>query len=170
MVDKRYQGVAKICHFFEFSKSTAKIKSNFILDIPDDQQISVYSLQQTVSSRRHELCYVLPQLKIKLLAYADDVLIYINSVREFHPLQNCLNTYNEASNSRINYGKFVAFPLSGCALTSCHGVRRQNYLIGQQRLHSGLMPIRQDTCLTWGFQYGSSFLSAIASLQTCCPA
>ncbi|OBZ81413.1 hypothetical protein A0J61_10538, partial [Choanephora cucurbitarum] len=49
----------------------------------------------------------------KLLAYADDVLIFLNSVEEFQTLQVLLSTYNSAFNSKINYHKSVAFPLSG---------------------------------------------------------
>ena len=49
---------------------------------------------------------------IKVLAYADDVLVLLNTVSEFQTLQHMLECYNIASNSLINYHKSVAFPLS----------------------------------------------------------
>ncbi|KAG1155391.1 hypothetical protein G6F55_010093 [Rhizopus delemar] len=50
---------------------------------------------------------------VKLLAYADDILIFTNSKEEFLELQGSLKVYNGASNSQVNYSELVAFPLAG---------------------------------------------------------
>ncbi|OBZ71995.1 hypothetical protein A0J61_11881, partial [Choanephora cucurbitarum] len=41
------------------------------------------------------------------------MLIFLNSVEEFQTLQVLLSIYNSASNSKVNYHRLVAFPLSG---------------------------------------------------------
>lgn len=106
----------------------------FLQSILAHQDISGYSLQHGHTTFTKGLNYITPNRSVKLLAYADDVLLYINSVSEFHALQDCLKTYNKASNSLINYNKSVAFPLSGSALTSYKGVRLQNYIVRNQRM------------------------------------
>ncbi|CDH54787.1 hypothetical protein RO3G_11686 [Lichtheimia corymbifera JMRC:FSU:9682] len=49
----------------------------------------------------------------KVLAYADDLLVFLQSPTEWHILLKHLKTYNLASNSKINLNKTVVFPLSG---------------------------------------------------------
>ena len=63
-----------------------------------------------------------PPPPVKLLAYADDVIIFINSVDEFTEVQALLAGYNAASNSLVNYNKSVAFPLQG-SLPSTSAIR-----------------------------------------------
>ncbi|KAG1049709.1 hypothetical protein G6F43_007978 [Rhizopus delemar] len=50
---------------------------------------------------------------VKLLAFADDILIFTNSKEEFLELQGSLKVYNGASNSQVNYSELVVFPLAG---------------------------------------------------------
>jgi hypothetical protein len=50
---------------------------------------------------------------IKLLAYADDLLVFANNRHELQAIQDRLTCYGRASNARVNYHKSVAFPLSG---------------------------------------------------------
>lgn len=106
----------------------------FIQSVLSNPDIRGYTLQQGIIPIQRSLNHVRPHHPVKLLAYADDVLIYIKSVQEFHALQDCLKTYNQASNSLINYNKSVAFPLTGSALKSIKGVRLQNYILQTQRM------------------------------------
>lgn len=49
---------------------------------------------------------------VKLSAYADDLLIYLASVDEWHWLSEALHLYGRASNAKVNLTKTVAFPMS----------------------------------------------------------
>lgn len=49
---------------------------------------------------------------IKLLAYADDVACFLQSLTDLRILNNHLATYSAASNARINFHKTEAFALS----------------------------------------------------------
>ena len=51
--------------------------------------------------------------RIKYIAYADDLLVYLNNTLEFETLQTILSTYSLASNATINYSKTNAVSLSG---------------------------------------------------------
>ena len=55
----------------------------------------------------------MPPAPVKLLAYADDLLVLVNSSEELQAIQDHISCYGRASNSRVNYHKSVAFPLSG---------------------------------------------------------
>ncbi|CEP16357.1 hypothetical protein [Parasitella parasitica] len=50
---------------------------------------------------------------VKLLAYADDLLVLVNSCAEMQAIQDHISCYGRASNARVNYHKSVAFPLAG---------------------------------------------------------
>lgn len=46
------------------------------------------------------------------MAYADDVILFLNSKDEWDQAQDILQQYDKASNSKINYKKSTAFPLT----------------------------------------------------------
>ncbi|KAG0770823.1 hypothetical protein G6F22_017055 [Rhizopus arrhizus] len=47
------------------------------------------------------------------MAYADDVVCFLNSPQELHILQQHLDLYSQASNAKVNFHKTEAFALSG---------------------------------------------------------
>lgn len=53
-----------------------------------------------------------PCATVRLLAYADDLLQFINSAEEWTVLQELLDLYSRASNAKVNLSKTIAFPLS----------------------------------------------------------
>ncbi|KAK4518783.1 uncharacterized protein ATC70_009006 [Mucor velutinosus] len=67
-------------------------------------------------------------LAVKILAYADDTLVYLRDTHDFHRLQAAITTYMKASNALLNYHKTVATSLSGKpsttwqALLSSYGI------------------------------------------------
>ncbi|KAK4515528.1 uncharacterized protein ATC70_010478 [Mucor velutinosus] len=52
-------------------------------------------------------------LAVKILAYADDTLVYLHDTQDFHRLQTAITMYMKASNALLNYHKTVATSLSG---------------------------------------------------------
>ncbi|KAG1535899.1 hypothetical protein G6F49_013085 [Rhizopus delemar] len=82
----------------------------FLLSILHNEIIDGYCLKARRSNSDLQLTAPRP---VKLLAYANDILIFINPKEEFLELQERLKVYNGASNSQINYSKSVAFPLAG---------------------------------------------------------
>ncbi|KAG1112999.1 hypothetical protein G6F40_006210 [Rhizopus arrhizus] len=50
---------------------------------------------------------------VKILAYADDALIFLKDTLDFLRLQQAVNIYSTASNALLNYNKTQAFSLSG---------------------------------------------------------
>ncbi|KAG1039975.1 hypothetical protein G6F43_012394 [Rhizopus delemar] len=54
-----------------------------------------------------------PPPPVKILAYADDVLVLVNSPSDFSRLQWAVDVYTSASNALLNYNKTQAFSLSG---------------------------------------------------------
>ncbi|KAG0742237.1 hypothetical protein G6F57_005997 [Rhizopus arrhizus] len=88
------------------------LKSNEIID--------GYCLKARRSNSDFQLTAPRP---VKLLAYADDILIFINSKEEFLELQERLKVYNYASNSQVNYSKWVVFPLAGGSTFNNRGLK-----------------------------------------------
>ncbi|CEP10134.1 hypothetical protein, partial, partial [Parasitella parasitica] len=52
-------------------------------------------------------------LAVKILAYADDTLVFLQDAADFHLLQLTIQTYMKASNSLLNFHKTAALSLSG---------------------------------------------------------
>ncbi|KAG1584451.1 hypothetical protein G6F48_007876 [Rhizopus delemar] len=50
---------------------------------------------------------------IKVLAYADDLLIFLCNAADFAEVQRSIQHYNQASNAKMNFDKTVAFSISG---------------------------------------------------------
>ncbi|EIE86810.1 hypothetical protein RO3G_11521 [Rhizopus delemar RA 99-880] len=50
---------------------------------------------------------------LKVLAYADDLLIYLKNAEDLAEVQQLIQCYNQASNAKMNYDKTVAFSVSG---------------------------------------------------------
>lgn len=82
----------------------------FIRMILNDSDIKGYSV---ASRPAQAIVHHTSHKPIKVLAYADDLLVIINTRKELERLQTHLECYSRASNSRVNYHKSVAFPLSG---------------------------------------------------------
>jgi hypothetical protein len=54
-----------------------------------------------------------PLPALKVIAYADDVCVFLSSHTDFHKIQEHLNTYGRMSNAKVNIGKTEAISLSG---------------------------------------------------------
>jgi hypothetical protein len=50
---------------------------------------------------------------LKLLAYADDILVFLKDPIELTSLLTLINAYELASNAKLNLGKTIAVSLSG---------------------------------------------------------
>ncbi|KAG1487848.1 hypothetical protein G6F54_012411 [Rhizopus delemar] len=50
---------------------------------------------------------------IKVLAYADDLLIFLRTAADLAEVQKLIQHYNQASNAKMNFDKTVAFSISG---------------------------------------------------------
>jgi hypothetical protein len=82
-----------------------------LLAILQDERIKGYSVGARVTKPTLNM---IPHRPVKLLAYADDLLVFANNKQELQRIQDHISSYSRASNSRVNYHKSVAFPLSGC--------------------------------------------------------
>lgn len=52
---------------------------------------------------------------IKLLAYADDLMVFIRDLKEWYYLKGILKLYSEASNAKVNFQKTVMFSITGAS-------------------------------------------------------
>lgn len=50
---------------------------------------------------------------IKLLTYADGIILFLRNAEEWTTLQSLLTDYGEASNAKINLGKTTVLPMTG---------------------------------------------------------
>ncbi|KAG1071824.1 hypothetical protein G6F42_025978 [Rhizopus arrhizus] len=50
---------------------------------------------------------------VRVLAYADDTLVFLNDLGEFHQLQQLISTYAAGYNASLSYRKTQALSLSG---------------------------------------------------------
>jgi hypothetical protein len=62
----------------------------------------------------------------KVLAYADDICLFLSTPSEFDRAQDILNTYCRASNAKLNIDKTQAFSLSGDTLPHWKSVLQAN--------------------------------------------
>jgi subtilisin-like proprotein convertase family protein len=51
------------------------------------------------------------------MAYADDLVIFLSSPREWQVIMNILKLYDKASNAKVNLEKTIVFPMAGNAQT-----------------------------------------------------
>ncbi|GAN04725.1 hypothetical protein MAM1_0071c04189 [Mucor ambiguus] len=71
---------------------------------------------------------IITPLAVKILAYADDTLVYPHDTQKFHRLQSTITVYMKASSALLNYHKTIATSLSGKpsatrqALLTAHGI------------------------------------------------
>jgi len=69
-----------------------------------------------------------PSISVKILAYADDTLVYLQNFHDFNLLQQAVERYMQASNALLNYHKTIATSLSGRpstawqSLLTSHGI------------------------------------------------
>ncbi|KAK4517759.1 uncharacterized protein ATC70_001103 [Mucor velutinosus] len=103
----------------------------FILSITNSQDISGYSINQPSQHHRGQFSST-PPPPTKIMAYADDILIFVKSRTEYMAMEECIKTYGKASNSKINYDKSLAFPLHGGRMEGYFGTRLKTYT--QQRM------------------------------------
>ncbi|KAK4510448.1 uncharacterized protein ATC70_011427 [Mucor velutinosus] len=103
----------------------------FILSIINSQDISGYSIQPTKPAPQRTIQLNTPP-PTKIMAYADDILIFVKSRTEYMAMEECIKTYGKASNSKINYDKSLAFPLHGGRMEGYFGTRLKTYT--QQRM------------------------------------
>ncbi|KAK4518015.1 uncharacterized protein ATC70_001365 [Mucor velutinosus] len=82
-----------------------------LLAILNDEKIKGYSIH-TAAVKSSSLQLVAPA-PVKLLAYADDLLVLVNNCAEMQAIQDHISCYGRASNARVNYHKSIAFPLAG---------------------------------------------------------
>ncbi|PHZ08669.1 uncharacterized protein RHIMIDRAFT_301542 [Rhizopus microsporus ATCC 52813] len=52
-------------------------------------------------------------LSTKVLAYADDLIIFLNDLQGLHEMKRLITVYNNASNAKINFDSTIAFSASG---------------------------------------------------------
>lgn len=103
----------------------------FILSIISNQNISGYALHPTKPAQQRTIQLTTPA-PIKIMAYADDILIFVKSRPEYMEMEECIKTYGKASNSKINYDKSMAFPLHGGKMEGYFGTRLRSYI--QQKM------------------------------------
>jgi len=104
----------------------------FILSIINNQDISGYTLQPTKPTQQRTIQLNSPA-PVKIMAYADDVLILVKSRQEYMQMEDCIKTYSKASNSKINYDKSMAFPLHGGRMEGYFGTRLRGYIQQQMK-------------------------------------
>jgi hypothetical protein len=82
-----------------------------LLAILKDDKIQGYSIN-TAAVKSSSL-QVVASPPVKLLAYADDLIVFVNNSDEMQAIQDHISCYGRASNARVNYHKSIAFPLAG---------------------------------------------------------
>lgn len=91
--------------------SISPILFNFAIEtfiqsiIISNSDISGYTLQSTKPAQQWSI-----QLAVKVLAYADDILILVKYQPKYIDMEECIETYAMDLNSNINYDKSIAFP------------------------------------------------------------
>ncbi|KAG1546908.1 hypothetical protein G6F46_010348 [Rhizopus delemar] len=78
---------------------------------------------------------------LKVLAYADDVCVFLSSRADFLRLQHHLNSYGQVSNAKVNLSKTEAIFLNGRTSPHWQQVLTQ-YQISQWHDHSMTQPLR----------------------------
>lgn len=101
----------------------------------NDRAIQGYSMN-TKAAKSSPLQTVAPA-PLKLLAYADDLLVFVNNSEELQAIQDHISCYGRASNARVNYHKSVAFPLSGDRSRVSHALFRLSRRLQFQWYDSG---------------------------------
>ncbi|KAG1138651.1 hypothetical protein G6F37_011151 [Rhizopus arrhizus] len=91
--------------------------------------------------------------KVKLLAYADDVVCFLNDPYELNILHEHLNLYAKASNAKVNFNKTEAVSLSGSRL--CYQRIWRTPLL-QQQIHSWHDSSSREPVIYLGFPLHSS--------------
>lgn len=106
---------------------------------------------------------------VKVLAYADDTLVFLNSLDEFHQLQQLVSTYAAVSNASLNYHKTQALSLSGALHTSwIAGLRAANISSWHDNTTSSpIIYLGYPICLS-PLQRGSFVNSLLARLCDLC--
>lgn len=105
----------------------------FLLSILNNKAVSGYAMQPVKLNNQSFLNMVPPKL-IKILAYADYVLIFAKTNAEYLVIDDYLKGYSKASNSKVNIDKSVAFPLHGGQMVCRRDAELRNYIINNQRI------------------------------------
>ncbi|KAG1540333.1 hypothetical protein G6F49_012159 [Rhizopus delemar] len=82
----------------------------FLRSIEHAPLFQVFRFRQSANSSE---LHLVPPPPVKVLAYADDVAVFLRNPEDFHHLCTLYNVYAQASNAKLNLGKTEAFSLSG---------------------------------------------------------
>ena len=75
---------------------------------------------------------------VKILAYINNILIFVKDRPKYMETEECLKTYSQAaSNPKINYEKYVAFSLHRGEMNGYFGVRLRTYVQGKMKWYDG---------------------------------
>lgn len=80
-----------------------------IKGIPITKSVPSYNCPQDEDNKEDEY----NNNSLKILAYADDLLIFIRNLEEWFYLKGLLQLYGDASNAKVNFQKTVMFSLTG---------------------------------------------------------
>lgn len=75
---------------------------------------------------RNDICPSLPEMKV--LAYADDVIVFLQDTTEWETLMHIYQQYSKASNARINLQKTASLSLSGKRHPAWHRLSLENQI------------------------------------------
>lgn len=84
----------------------------FIRSIQQNESFKGFDFHHEAPPPPHLLHQPAPT-SVKILAYADDTLVFLQNQQDFVYLQEAVTTYAQASNSLLNYDKTKALSLSG---------------------------------------------------------
>ncbi|KAG1033152.1 hypothetical protein G6F25_010728 [Rhizopus arrhizus] len=82
----------------------------FLRSIESDNELQGFQFRQAANPAD---LHIVPPPPIKILAYADDVAVFLSKPSDFVRLRQLYEVYAQASNAKINLGKTEAFSLSG---------------------------------------------------------
>ena len=85
---------------------------------------------------------------LKLMAYADDLTVFIKSVEEWVCLKGIMDTFGRASNARLNLKKTVAFPLFRNIGTLSQALQRDHVHIHSKQAEDALVYLGYPIALT----------------------
>ena len=106
---------------------------------------------------------------VKFLAYADDLLVFLNDPSHMPRLQDHLQTYASASNARINMHKTHAFSLSGAPSPLWSPVLQQHQITEWHDRHSPLPVTYLGFPLSTSTRQRDTYLSTLLDkIQAAC--
>lgn len=95
-------------HGFDFTKEASSSPSITPID-----QVTHSLTHLTMDSSHHEINATAKLPPLKIIAYADDTMVFLKNQNDFHLIQTTITKYMTASNASLNYSKTKALSLSG---------------------------------------------------------